>query len=476
MYPKIQHIHFVGIGGIGMSGIAEVLLTLGYRVSGSDLSENANIKRLRDKGAHIQQGHTAQAIEGADAVVTSSAVKRDNPEVMAARALRIPVVPRAEMLAELMRLKYGIAIAGTHGKTTTTSLVAALLGAADMDPTVVNGGIVKSLGSNAHVGQGAFLVTEADESDGSFLKLSPTIAVVTNMDPEHMNHYGTFDAVREAFRGFVSKIPFYGLAVLCGDHPEVSLLAEEMLDKRVITYGLSDQVDLQAVHIRQEGIVTHFEVIQHDRHHGRESRSLGTIQLNMPGCHNVSNTLAALAVAMELAVPWERCVRALAGFGGVQRRFDLLHQEAAITIIDDYAHHPVEIAATMEAVRNGYPQQRVVAVFQPHRYSRVLDHMHDFCRCFKNADVVLVDEIYRAGEQPPEGPLGEQGAIVLVEGIRRHSSAQVALLADDARWGLDLGGQLKPNDVVVFLGAGDISRRAHSFAAGWSQQTDPKTV
>ncbi|MEG3639996.1 UDP-N-acetylmuramate--L-alanine ligase [Magnetococcus sp. PR-3] len=472
MYPKIQHIHFVGIGGIGMSGIAEVLLNLGYRVSGSDLSENANVVRLRNQGAVIQQGHTADAIEGADAVVTSSAVKADNPEVVAARAQRIPIVPRAEMLAELMRLKYGIAIAGTHGKTTTTSLVATLLDSADMDPTVVNGGIVKSLGSNARLGQGAFLVTEADESDGSFLKLSPTIAVVTNMDPEHMSHYGTFDAVRDAFREFVAKIPFYGLAVLCGDHPEVNLLAEEMLDKRIISYGLTDQVDLQAVNIRQEGIATHFEVIRHDRHHpdGVQSHSLGIITLNMPGCHNVSNTLAALAVAMELEVPWDRCAQALSRFGGVQRRFDLLHQESTITIIDDYAHHPVEIEATMEAVRKGYPDKRVVAVFQPHRYSRVLDHMHEFFRCFKNADLILVDEIFRAGEQPPEGPLGEQGAMVLVVGIRRHTEGDVALLADDERWGLDLEGKLQPNDVVVFLGAGDISRRAHAFADGWKKQ------
>nr|CRH06764.1 UDP-N-acetyl-muramate:alanine ligase [Candidatus Magnetococcus massalia] len=468
MYPKIQHLHFVGIGGIGMSGIAEVLINLGYRISGSDQSDNANVQRLREQGATIIKGHHGDSVEGADAVIISSAIQADNPEVVAAKAQRIPVVPRAEMLAELMRLKYGIAIAGTHGKTTTTSLVAALLDAAEMDPTVVNGGIVKALGSNARLGQGAFLVTEADESDGSFLKLSPTIAVVTNIDPEHMSHYGSFDAVRDAFRQFVAKIPFYGLAVLCADHPEVSLLAEEMQDKRIATYGFSDSADYQAVNLKQDGVNTHFEVIRRDPH-SEHGENLGSLTLSMPGRHNVANTLAAVAVAMELDISWQSCAKALANFGGVQRRFDLLRQTDAVTIIDDYAHHPVEITAALEAVKAGFPDKRMVAVFQPHRYSRVLDHMHEFFRCFKQADVVLVDEIFRAGETPPEGPLGEQGAMVLVTGIRRHCDGEVELLADDSRWGLDLNGQLKAGDVVVFLGAGDISRRAHTFADGWKK-------
>ncbi|OSM07059.1 UDP-N-acetylmuramate--L-alanine ligase [Magnetofaba australis] len=465
MYAGIRTLHFVGIGGIGMSGIAEVLLNLGYRITGSDLSENANVLRLRSLGARIQKGHSAEQVEGADAIVISSAVTPDNPEVMAARAHRIPVVRRAEMLAELMRLKRGVAIAGTHGKTTTTSLTAALLDEAGMDPTVVNGGIVKALGSNARHGEGEFLVTEADESDGSFLKLTPTIAVVTNMDPEHMEHYGDFNAVRDAFLQFVSKIPFYGLAVLCQDHPETAALARKLADKRVITYGLDEAADVRAVDIRQEGVRTHFTVRRQDPQCGAVE-TFGPITLTLPGRHNVANTLAAIACARELAVPWPVIARTLSRFKGVQRRFDLLHEAADLVVIDDYGHHPVEIAATLEAVRAGYPNRRLTAVFQPHRFSRVRDHLEEFQSCFKQADLVLVDAIYRAGETPPEGPIGERGQELLMEGIAERSGAPTLPLPADHAWGRDLDGALQAGDVLVFLGAGDISARARQFAAG----------
>ncbi|MEO5376385.1 MAG: UDP-N-acetylmuramate--L-alanine ligase [Magnetococcus sp. DMHC-6] len=490
MYSKIRKLHFIGIGGIGMSGIAEVLLNLGYRISGSDISNSHTIQRLQRMGAEIHLGHEAHHVEGANAVVYSSAVKNDNPELRAARLARIPVVARAEMLAELMRLKYGIAIAGTHGKTTTTSLIATVLGHAKMDPTVVNGGIVKSFGSNAYLGKGEFLVTEADESDGSFLKLNPTIAIITNMDPEHMEHYGTFSAVRSAYLNFAGKVPFYGLAVLCMDHPEVQALAAQLPDKRVITYGLKaapqvsgdasgptngvhDGPNYQAVAIHQKGIHTCFDVLFCDPT-TKEKQNLGQIQLSLPGRHNVANTLAAIAVARELLIPWGIITYAFKNFQGVQRRFDLIQNSPERVVIDDYAHHPTEIQATLEAVRSASYQsdggietmtdrRRLVVIFQPHRYSRIQTLMQDFFRCFHQADLVLVEPIYPAGEKPLSGLEGESGQRLLMEGIRQHSQTQAAPMPTGPMWSDELEAMLQPGDVVAFLGAGDITYRARSF-------------
>ncbi|MBF0369908.1 MAG: UDP-N-acetylmuramate--L-alanine ligase [Magnetococcales bacterium] len=465
MYKKIQKLHFVGIGGIGMSGIAEVLLNMGYLISGSDLGLNATIERLKVLGAEIHQGHDPERVEGVDAVVYSAAIARDNPEIQAARRLRIPVVPRAEMLAELMRLKYSIAIAGTHGKTTTTSIIATLLEQARMDPTVVNGGIVKALGSNARLGRGDFLVTEADESDGSFLKLSPTIAVITNIDPEHMEHYGNFAAVRRAFRGFAEKVPFYGAAVLCRDHPEVAALGRLLGDKRVITYGLQPGADYQAVDVRQDGLRVCFNVLHTDPG-GEEIRDLGEVSITLPGHHNVANTLAAIAVARELEIAWEEIGTALSGFEGVQRRFDLLLDTRERVVIDDYAHHPTEIRATLAATRGGFGRERrLVAVFQPHRYSRVSDLLDDFCASFGEADLVLVDKIYPAGEQPTAELMGSRGQARLVEGIQEQSRTQAMALPNGPKWQQKLDALAEPGDVMAFLGAGDITHRARAFGA-----------
>ncbi|MBF0136358.1 MAG: UDP-N-acetylmuramate--L-alanine ligase [Magnetococcus sp. DMHC-1] len=465
MYEKINRLHFVGIGGIGMSGIAEVLINLGYVISGSDVAENANVVRLRRLGANIQIGHAAHQVGEAHAVVYSSAVTADNPEMVAARRRRIPVVPRAEMLAELMRFKYSIAIAGTHGKTTTTSLIATLLGEAGMDPTVVNGGIVKSLGSNAHLGRGDFLVTEADESDGSFLKLFPTMAVVTNMDPEHMEHYGHFDAVRRAFREFVAKVPFYGLIILCRDHPEVKAMLPDLGDKRVVTYGLSEGADIRAVEVVQEGIRTRFRVeVTADPQ--AAPVDWGWVSLSLPGLHNVTNTLAAIAVARELDIPWATVTHTLAGFKGVQRRFDLLLNTPERVVIDDYGHHPVEIQATLAAVRAGFGRERrLVVAFQPHRYTRVRDHFQAFAASFGETDLVLVDHIYPAGETPPEDPpLGERGQEILMTAIREQSRTRTAPLPGGSAWIADLTAHLVPGDIVLFLGAGNISQRARAYA------------
>ncbi|MBF0624510.1 MAG: UDP-N-acetylmuramate--L-alanine ligase [Magnetococcales bacterium] len=466
MYPTIKRLHFIGIGGIGMSGIAELLLTLGYQVSGSDAAENANVVRLRKLGATIRIGHHRDNVTGADAVVFSSAIPAINPEMEEARRQRIPRVPRAEMLAELMRLKYGIAIAGTHGKTTTTSLIATLLSEAGLDPTVVNGGIVKAFGSNARLGQGAFLVTESDESDGSFLKLTPTIAVVTNIDPEHMEHYKQFDNVRDAFRRFVEKVPFYGLVVLCHDHPEVRALLPRLTDKRVVTYGLEPGADLQAVDVEQQGIHISFRVRIRDT--GLvDFHESGPVTLSPPGRHNVLNTLAAIAVARELGIPWPVITRGVAQFKGVQRRFDILQEGPERVVIDDYAHHPVEIAATLAAVRACYgPERRLVAVFQPHRYSRVRDLLVEFTRCFGQTNLVVVDRIYPAGESPLPGLLADGGQEDLVPGIHKNSGVETVPWPAGPHWMVGLNRLLRPGDVVVFLGAGDISRRARDFVSG----------
>ncbi len=464
MYDKIKKIHFIGIGGIGMSGIAEVLLNLGYQVSGSDVMENLSTQRLRKLGAVIFTEHAETNVEGVDVVVRSSAVTPDNPEIVAAHQLQIPVARRAEMLAELMRLKYSIAIAGTHGKTTTTSLVAALLGEGGLDPTVVNGGIVKAFDSNARLGQGKFLVTEADESDGSFLKLFPTIAVITNMDPEHMEHYGDFNAVRRAYLNFVEKIPFYGLAVLYRDHPEVAGLVPNLTDKRILTYGFEEGADLRAVNINRHNGRTRFEVLKQG-HRGAPVEKLGEVGLAIPGRHNIANALAAIAVALELEVPWERIQQALDRHKGVNRRFDILHDSPRRTIIDDYAHHPTEISATLAAAREGYGRERrLVAVFQPHRYSRVRALFDDFQSCFQGADLVLVDRIHAAGEAQPIDifPNGVQGP--LVNGIGQHSHTTALPLPNGENWREALESQLLDGDVVLFLGAGSITHRARDFA------------
>ncbi len=463
MYKKIQHLHFVGIGGIGMSGIAEILLNLGYRISGSDQARNANVERLEKLGATIYKGHDEKHIFGADAVVRSSAVTEKNPEICRARKEHIPVVRRAEMLAELMRLKYGIAIAGAHG--TTTSLVATVLGEAGLDPTVVNGGIVNALGSNAKHGLGEFLVTEADESDGSFLKLTPTIAVVTNLDREHMEHYGSYRAIRKAFRGFVEKVPFYGLAVLCRDHPDVKAMLKHLGDKQVATYGFSKGADYRAVKLTQNEAEIRFTVVY--RQHGRGKRqTLGEIRLALPGEHNVQNALATIAVARELEIEWPVIQQAIAQFRGVQRRFSRLLETPERVVIDDYAHHPTEIAATLAAARKGYgDKRRLVAFFQPHRYSRVGDHLKAFQSCFKAADLVLVDPIYEAGEKRPvKGPLKDGGQKALVEGIRRLSGVETHPLPVGEGWKAVLEAHLQAGDLALFLGAGDVSRKAHEFA------------
>ncbi|MBF0096545.1 MAG: UDP-N-acetylmuramate--L-alanine ligase [Magnetococcales bacterium] len=468
MYEKIRRLHFVGIGGIGMSGIAEVLLNLGYRVSGSDLSENASVQRLRSMGATIHIGHAEQNVAETDVVVHSSAVTRDNPELLAARRLRIPIARRAEMLAELMRIKYGIAIAGTHGKTTTTSMVATLLGKAGMDPTVVNGGIVNAFDSNARLGHGDFMVTEADESDGSFLKLFPIIAVVTNMDPEHLDHYGSFDAIRQAFLTFVEKIPFYGLAVLCNDHPEVAALVPRLSDKRIITYGLQDGADYQAVQIRRDGDRTRFAVQRLDPV-STTYHILGEVGLALPGRHNVSNALAAIAVALELEIPWTVIDQSLDQYKGVRRRFDLLRNDPERVIIDDYAHHPTEIAATLQGVREGFGQERrVVALFQPHRYSRVHSLQESFIACFGQADVVLVDRIHPAGEAPLPDISPDAMRQQLIAGIHASSDIPTHALPDgdmQSQGRKELEAFLQPGDVVVFLGAGSITKKARHFAA-----------
>ncbi|MBF0461565.1 MAG: UDP-N-acetylmuramate--L-alanine ligase [Magnetococcales bacterium] len=467
MYEKIHKIHFVGIGGIGMSGIAEVLINLGYQVSGSDLADNASVQRLRRMGAIIHQGHREENVRDVDVVVHSSAVTQANPELKAARRLRIPIARRAEMLAELMRIKYGIAIAGTHGKTTTTSMVAALLGTAGMDPTVVNGGIVNAFDSNARLGHGDFMVTEADESDGSFLKLFPIIAIVTNMDPEHLDHYGHFDAVRQAFMSFVEKIPFYGLAVLCLDHPEVAAMVPRLTDKRVITYGLKEGADYQAVAIRRVGDRTRFQVKQLDPVQGT-STLLGEVGLALPGRHNVSNALAAIAVALELEIPWSSIVQALDQYKGVRRRFDILLDTPERTIVDDYAHHPTEIMATLQGAREGFGRERrLVALFQPHRYSRVNSLFAEFLRCFKEADLVCVDQIHPAGESPLPHISPLEMRAQLLEGIHRESGVATAPLPDGdllTEGRTQLESLLQPGDVVVFLGAGSITKKARHFA------------
>ncbi|MCG8440730.1 MAG: UDP-N-acetylmuramate--L-alanine ligase [Caulobacterales bacterium] len=446
----IGPVHFVGIGGIGMSGIAEVMLNLGYQVQGSDLRANASVERLRALGAVNHEGHAAANIAGAGVVVVSTAVKPGNPEVAAARARAIPVVRRAEMLAELMRLKNTVAIAGTHGKTTTTSLVAALLDAAGLDPTVINGGVIHAYGSNAKMGEGDWMVVEADESDGSFLKLRGTAAIVTNLDPEHLDHYGSFAALRDAFDQFVASVPFYGFAALCADHPEVQALVSRVENRRIITYGFNPQADVRAVAVMSDAAGSRFDVVVAKRANG-EPKRLSDIALPMAGRHNVQNALAAIAVARELGASEEAIRAALAGFAGVKRRFTTVGAWNGARIIDDYGHHPVEIAAVLRAARD-VADGKVVAVVQPHRYSRLQALFEDFCTCFNDADAVLVADVFPAGEAPIPGA-DKAG---LVRGLKAHGHRRVLPVTRESL-AETVAGLAGPRDLVICLGAGDIT-------------------
>ncbi|MEM9146515.1 MAG: UDP-N-acetylmuramate--L-alanine ligase [Pseudomonadota bacterium] len=451
----IGPIHFVGIGGIGMSGIAEVLLNMGYSVQGSDIRESAIVARLRDLGARIAIGHAAEHIQGAGVCVISSAIRAGNPELEAARARSMPVVRRAEMLAELMRLRWNVAVAGTHGKTTTTSLVSALLDAGGEDPTVINGGIIQSYGSNARLGEGRWMVVEADESDGTFVKLPATIAIVTNIDPEHMDHYGTVDALRDGFDAFVSNIPFYGALIACIDHSEVQALIGRVTDRRVITYGLSRQADLRADELRYENGNMVFDLVirsadADERHEG--------LCLPMPGDHNVLNALAAIASARELKIGMDDIRAGLARFSGVKRRFTRVGSWNGVEIVDDYGHHPVEIAAVLRAARSA-TDGRVIAIHQPHRFSRLHDLFEEFCACFNDADVVGITDVFAAGEQPLDGVSRD----ALVGGLRAHGHrAAHALRAPDGLAAF-VAAEARPGDLVICLGAGTISAWANAL-------------
>ena len=454
---SIGTIHFVGIGGIGMSGIAEVLHNLNYSVQGSDLGDNANVKRLRALGIPISIGHREENLGEAQVVVISSAVKPDNLEVAAARKRLMPVVRRAEMLGELMRLKWSIAVGGTHGKTTTTSLIAALLDAAGMDPTVINGGIINAWGSNARLGGGDWVVAEADESDGTFLKLPATIAVVTNIDPEHLDHYGSFEALCAAFDAFVENIPFYGFAVLCIDHAEVQAMIPRVSDRRVVTYGFSPQADVRGVDLESDADGMRFNVVITDRM-ADTSRTLTDLHLAMLGAHNVQNALAVVAIASEMNIEDAVLRRALADFEGVNRRFTKTGTVDGITVIDDYGHHPVEIAAVLETTRAATEGQ-VIAVVQPHRYSRLRDCFEGFCTCFNDADVVVVAHVYAAGEDPIVG--FERDA--LVDGLRSRGHRSVVPLDSPADLAGIVNGLASPGDLIVCLGAGNITAWANAL-------------
>ena len=454
---SIGTIHFVGIGGIGMSGIAEVLHNLNYSVQGSDLGDNANVKRLRALGIPISIGHREENLGEAQVVVISSAVKPDNLEVAAARKRLMPVVRRAEMLGELMRLKWSIAVGGTHGKTTTTSLIAALLDAAGMDPTVINGGIINAWGTNARLGGGDWVVAEADESDGTFLKLPATIAVVTNIDPEHLDHYGSFEALCAAFDAFVENIPFYGFAVLCIDHAEVQAMIPRVSDRRVVTYGFSPQADVRGVDLESDADGMRFNVVITDRM-ADTSRTLTDLHLAMLGAHNVQNALAVVAIASEMNIEDAVLRRALADFEGVNRRFTKTGTVDGITVIDDYGHHPVEIAAVLETTRAATEGQ-VIAVVQPHRYSRLRDCFEEFCTCFNDADVVVVAHVYAAGEEPIEG--FDRDA--LVDGLRSRGHRSVVALDSPEDLAGIVNGLASPGDLIVCLGAGNITAWANAL-------------
>ncbi|MFO0670677.1 MAG: UDP-N-acetylmuramate--L-alanine ligase [Polyangiaceae bacterium] len=455
---RVRHVHFVGIGGIGMSGLAEILRTMEFDVSGSDLKANDNTRRLETMGVTFQAGHRAENVEKADVVVYSSAISSENPELVRARALEIPIVSRGEMLAELMRVKYCVTISGSHGKTTTTSLVSTVLRAAGLDPTVVVGGKVNALGSNARLGAGDLFVAEADESDGSFLRLTPTIAVVTNIDAEHLDHYGTHENVKDAFVQFANKVPFYGLCVMCLDHPHVQEILPR-ISRRHVTYGMSRQADYRARDLVHDGLETRFSCY-------RRNEPLGEFTVRMPGAHNVLNSLAVIAVADELEVPLNVTREAIASFHGVQRRFTVLGtapleagaEKGDVMIVDDYGHHPAEIEATLAAAQSGF-DRRVVVAFQPHRYTRTQALFEDFTRAFNGADVLLVTDVYPAGEAPIVGATGE----ALADAIRAHGHHAVSYVKDKKNVTAALRAVVKPGDLVIALGAGDINQSAREL-------------
>jgi UDP-N-acetylmuramate--alanine ligase len=451
-------IHFVGIGGIGMSGIAEILHNLGHRVQGSDLAEGANIQRLRALGISIHIGHGEDNLGDAGVVVVSSAVKSDNPELTAARRNFIPVVPRAEMLGELMRLKSSIAVGGTHGKTTTTSLVASLLETAGLDPTVINGGIINAWGSNARLGGGDWMVAEADESDGSFVKLHPTIAVVTNIDAEHLDHYGSFDALRAAFVDFAKNVPFYGLAVLCIDDPEVQALIPDVSERRIVTYGRNPQADVRVTRSSPAADGSKFDIAIAGRR-GAPETLIQDLYLPMHGAYNVQNAAAAIAIAVEMDLDEENIRAGLAGFGGVNRRFTKTGEAGGITVIDDYGHHPVEIAAVLDAARSANRKGHIIAVVQPHRYSRLQTLFEDFCTCFNDADTVIVADVYAAGEEAIDGI----DRAALVDGLRTRGHRHVISMDDPGQLAGLVAGNAGPGDMVVCLGAGSITQWANAL-------------
>ncbi len=467
---RVRHIHFIGIGGIGMSGLAEILRTLDFDVSGSDLKPNDITRRLETMGVRAFLGHRAENVEGSDVVVYSSAISKTNPEMVRARALEIPIISRAEMLAELMRVKYTVAIAGSHGKTTTTSLVSTVLRQAGLDPTVVVGGKVNALGSNARLGAGDLFVAEADESDGSFLKLTPTIAVITNIDAEHLDFYGTHEKVKEAFVQFANKIPFYGLGVLCLDHPHVQEILPR-IERRHVTYGVSRQADYRAKNLRYEGLETRFDAF-------RRSEPLGEFVVKMPGAHNVLNALSVIAVSDELEIPLNVVRDAIGSFHGVQRRFTVVGQPTYtkdgktgdVMIIDDYGHHPAEVEATLDAAQRGF-DRRVVVAFQPHRYTRTQSLFPEFLRAFNKADVLIVTEVYAAGEAPIEGATGE----ALAQGIRAHGHHAVRYVPDKKRVSEALLELVEPGDLVIALGAGDINASARELCAALEKADADKT-
>jgi len=452
-------IHFIGIGGIGMSGIAEMLHNLGYKVQGSDKDNNANVERLRARGIDVCIGHDQANIRHADVVVISTAIRKDNPEYRAAREQLLPIVRRAEMLAELMRFRQTIAIGGTHGKTTTTSLVAALLDAGGLDPTVINGGIINAYGTNARMGAGNWMVVEADESDGTFLKLPADIAIITNIDPEHLDHYGSFDAVRAAFRQFVENIPFYGFGVMCLDHEEVQALVGHIEDRRLVTYGTNPQADVRFFNLRSNGRQTHFDLVIRDRKTDK-TIEIADLSLPMPGRHNVSNATAAIAVAHELGLSIDSIRAGLTAFAGVKRRFSHSGHWRGVEFFDDYAHHPVEIRAVLRAAREA-TQGKLIAIMQPHRYSRLHDLYDDFATCFNDADKVIIAPVYSAGEQPIDGVDAQS----LVEKIKISGHRDASLIAHEQELPQLLAEITDSGDYVVFLGAGNISQWAYEIPA-----------
>lgn len=463
--PKdIGPLHFIGIGGIGMSGIAEILNTLGYTVQGSDQAENANVKRLREKGMKIHIGHEPENIEeGIAAVVISSAIKQNNPELQTARDLNIPIVRRAEMLAELMRMKWAVAIGGTHGKTTTTSMVGQMLETANFDPTVINGGIVNAYGTNVRLGKSDIMVVEADESDGTFTRLPASVAVVTNMDAEHMDHYGSFDAVKNAYRQFIHNLPFYGYAVLCIDHPEVQALVPSVKDRKIITYGFNPQADVQVANVKSDADGSTFDVTFSAKINHGEDLFLRDVHLPMLGRHNVQNSLVALAIAHEMGVAAPILKKGLSGFTGVKRRFTKTGETHGVTVIDDYAHHPIEIETVLKTARTAVAKNdaKVIAVMQPHRYSRLNDLFEDFCKCFNDAHTVIITDVYEAGEDPIEN----RNKMALVEGIKSHGHKDVHALPSRAELAHMVAKFSQNGDYVICMGAGDITGWAYDLPA-----------